>query len=477
MMGKQSDNKKNNYPAMKILKCTLGILLIICLGFSAANAQSARKLTKKGAELEVGGMPEEAAEYYYRALVKNKDYVDALIGLNRTAPLLMDRKLLQFSSSYNNQDYQEAYDKYVDASAFRSNLANVGVQIDIAKPYSDKYYECCSILAEQYYSSGKGKLDNGDFVEAIADLKTCLEFKSPYKDADALIDQALEAKTVSDAERFYQSGMNKLESQDYRGAYYDFGKCLSYKNPFKDAVDMQAEALKKGKVRIGIFEFSNDTKASGANGALYSYVVTYAVNYESPFIEIVDRDNLQRLLEEQKLGMSGVVDESTASEAGKVLGLNYVVLGRLINVTQTGGDVSAQKVNVYELYPTKNSEGVQIMRGKPVTYTRYEGSKTLTFEAAYQVISVETSEIVHSDIVSSNESDQVRYATYNGDPKKLCTINPDNSYYSQSAINNNMVDQRQFSARQKFKSQEEMQPNIIKSLATKIANGICGQFK
>jgi tetratricopeptide (TPR) repeat protein len=462
---------------MKLIKFALSVLLLFCFNSQGSYAQSARKLTKKGAELEASGMHEEAADYYYRAMVKNNDYVDALIGLNRTAPKLMDRKLQQFSSAYNTQDYQGAYDKYVDAATYQSNLKNVGVEIEIAKTYTDKYNECSSVLAEQYYISGRNKLDDGNFVEAIADLKTCLEFKSPYKDANALIDQALEAKTVSDADRFYQSGVTKLESEDYRGAYYDFGKCLSYKNPFKDAVDLKAEALEKGKVRIGIFEFANDTKASGANGALYSYVVTYAVNYESPFIEIVDRDHLQRLLEEQKLGMSGVVDESTASEAGKVLGLNYVVLGRLINVTQTGGDVSAQKVNAYELYPTKNAEGVQVMRGKAVTYMRYEGSKSLTYEAAYQVISVETSEIIHSDIVTASESDQVRYATYSGDIKKLCSINPDNSYYSQASISNSMVDQRQFTARQKFKSQEEMQPNIIKNLATKISNGICGQFK
>jgi hypothetical protein len=160
-----------------------------------------------------------------------------------------------------------------------------------------------------------------------------------------------------------------------------------------------------------------------------------------------------------------------------VLGLNYVVLGRLINVTQAGGDFNTQKVNAYELYSAKNAEGQVIQKGKPVTYMLYEGSKTLTYEAAYQVISVETSKIVSSDIVSASESDQVKYATYTGDPKKLCRINPDPTYYSQASVSNSMVDQRLFSARQKLKSQEEMQPNIIKNMATKISNGICSQFK
>jgi len=462
---------------MKYLKFILVITLFIAFSTPESFSQSARKLTKKGAALEVNGMHEEAADYYYRALLRNVDYIDALIGLKRTAPKLMDRKLQAFNSAYFNQDYQAAFNKYKDADTYRENLAKVGVELEIGKHYTDKFGECKDILAEQYYTSGKSKFEYGNYEEAIRDLQTCLTYKNPYKEAAELIAQSREAKNISDAERLYQSAVAKMEAEDYRGAYYEFIRCLAFKSPYKDALDLKNEALELGKVRIGIFEFSNDTRAVGANGALYSYVVTYSVNYESPFIEVVDRDNLQRLLNEQKLGMSGVVDESTASQAGKVLGLDYVVLGRLINITQSGGTLNSQKITAYELYSVKNAEGAVIQKGKPVTYMLYEGSKNLTYEAAYQVISVETSKIVSSDIVSASESDQVKYATYSGDPKKLCRINPDPSYNSQASVSNSMVDQRLFSARQKLKSQEEMQPPIIKNLATKIANGICSQFK
>ena len=462
---------------MRSLKFILILALYLPFIVSDAYSQTAKKLTKKGVELEANGMHEEAADYYYRALLKRADYIDALIGLKRTAPKLMDRKLQAFNSAYLNQEYQAAFDKYTDAATYGINLQKVGVEIEIGKMYTERFNECKNILAEQYYSSGKNKLDYGNYLEAIHDLQTCLDFKSPYKDASELIIQAREAKTISDAERLYQSAVAKMEAEDYRGAYYEFERCLNYKSPYKDAVDLKAESLEKGIVRIGIFEFTNDTRAAGAHGALYSYVVTYSVNYESPFIEIVDRDNLERLLNEQKLGMSGVVDESTASQAGKVLGLNYVVLGRLINVSQTGGELNSRKVTAYELYSAKNAEGQVVQKGKAVTYMLYEGSKTMTYEAAYQVIAVETSKIVSSEIVSASDNDHVKYATYSGDPKKLCAINPDESSFSQQSARNSMVDQRLFSARQKMKSQEEMQPVIIKNLATKIANGICGQFK
>jgi tetratricopeptide (TPR) repeat protein len=461
---------------MKNLKIIIILALLAGLYSPEVYSQS-RKLAKKGAKLEEAGLPEEAADYYYKALVAKADNINALIGLKRTAPKLLDRKLQGMTTSYNNQDFQAAYDRYNDAATYTESTTKVGVELEITRLYTDRYNECRDILAEQYYNSGSALFDEGSYKLAMDDLQKCLVYRSPYKDAGDLIAEANEAKNVSDAERYYRSGLNKLSVEDYRGAYYDFGTCLSFKESYKDAELLRQEALEKGKVRIGIFEFTNNTKASGIHGTLYAYVVTYAVNCKSPFIEVVERDNLQRLLNEQKLGMSGVVDESTASQAGKVLGLDYVVMGRLIAYTKTGGEMTSRKVNAFELYPAKNAEGVEVNRGRAVTYALNEGSVSLTCEASYQVISVETSQIVSSEVVSASESDQVKYAFYNGDPKKLCKINPTDDFFSQAAISGNMVDQRLFSARQKLKSTDEMQSVVVKNLAQKISDGICGKFK
>jgi tetratricopeptide (TPR) repeat protein len=461
---------------MKTLRNLLIILLLLTFGAATTYSQS-RKLEKKGAELEENGLPEEAADYYYQALLDKSDNIDAFIGLKRTAPKLLDRKLQSMVNAYNLQDFQAAFDKYNDAVNYQAKVMQVGVELEISKPFTDKFNESKEILADKYYVSGKSQFDYGNYDAAISDLEKCLSYKSPFKDAVDLESQAKEAKNVADAERSYRSGVSKIDAEDYRGAYYDLEKCLTYRSPYKDAANLKAEALEKGKVRIGIFEFTNDTKVYGVHGTLYSYVVTNAVNYESPFIEVVERDNLQRLLDEQKLGMSGIVDESSAAQAGKILSLNYVVMGRLINVTKTGGEVSSQQVSAYELYSTTTSDGVTIQRGRPVTYNVHEGSTTVTYEASYQVISVETSQILTSDIVTGSDSDYVKYATYGGDSKKLCTINPDQTFVMQLLASTSMVNQKLFSARQKMKTADEMQKAILKDMASKIAKGICSQFE
>jgi len=430
-----------------------------------------------GEELETSGSFEKAADYFYRSLRKKSDNVKALLGLERTAPKVLDNKLKDVSYAYNSESYQTVIDKYDAATSYQSKVKRFGVNVDIPRPYIDKYNESKEILAERYYSSGKRKFDNGSYQSAITDLKKSLTYKSYYKDASSLISEAKDAKNLADAERYYKYGVSKLNSGNYRAAYKDFGTCLSYKSYYKDAKTLQNEALEKGIVRIGVFEFKNDTRVYGAHGTLYSYVVSNAVKNKSPFIKVIDRNNLDRLLREQKLGMSGIVDESSAAQAGKMLGLDYVVIGRLINVSKTGGTPTSEKVSCFELYPVKGSDGKSSLRGRPASFYLYEGSSTVTFEAKYQLISVETGEIISDDIISSSDNDHVKYATYRGDYTKLCAINPDHTVVMQLLAASSMIDQKLFTADKNLKSAEEMQTPIIKDLARQMANGICAKFE
>jgi TolB-like protein len=51
----------------------------------------------------------------------------------------------------------------------------------------------------------------------------------------------------------------------------------------------------------------------------------------NPAARVVERETLQRLLDEQNLGASGRVDAQTAARIGKIVGARYVVLGTFID--------------------------------------------------------------------------------------------------------------------------------------------------
>ncbi len=94
------------------------------------------------------------------------------------------------------------------------------------------------------------------------------------------------------------------------------------------------------KRRVGVVDFENKT-AYGQNrlgGAAADILITELAK-TGKFI-VVERDKLNKLMEEQKLGATGVVDSNTAAQMGKVLGLNAIVTGAISNfgVNTTGSD-------------------------------------------------------------------------------------------------------------------------------------------
>jgi len=87
------------------------------------------------------------------------------------------------------------------------------------------------------------------------------------------------------------------------------------------------------KRRVGVVAF--DVKAPYAVNRLgdtaTDIIITELVK-TGKFI-VIERSKLDKVLEEQKFGQSGVIDATTAAQVGKVLGLNAIVTG---SVTQFG---------------------------------------------------------------------------------------------------------------------------------------------
>jgi len=83
------------------------------------------------------------------------------------------------------------------------------------------------------------------------------------------------------------------------------------------------------KRRIGVVDFQNKT-TYGANrlGTSASDILITELAKSNRFI-VVERDKLDKLMEEQKLGMSGAIDPNTAAKMGKILGLNAIVTGAI----------------------------------------------------------------------------------------------------------------------------------------------------
>ncbi|MEW6042476.1 MAG: CsgG/HfaB family protein, partial [Elusimicrobiota bacterium] len=81
------------------------------------------------------------------------------------------------------------------------------------------------------------------------------------------------------------------------------------------------------KRRIGVVEFENKTAyGQGRLGGAASDILITELVKSGKFI-VVERDKMNKIMEEQKFQTQGLVDAQTAVKIGKILGLEAIVVG------------------------------------------------------------------------------------------------------------------------------------------------------
>lgn len=88
-----------------------------------------------------------------------------------------------------------------------------------------------------------------------------------------------------------------------------------------------------GVKEIAVVDFQGEDRSGSQIATLIQSMLMKTQHFD-----IMERDKLRRVFEEQNLGMSGVVDEATATQAGKLLGVDALIFG---------------EVSTYEVEPDK----------------------------------------------------------------------------------------------------------------------------
>ena len=146
------------------------------------------------------------------------------------------------------------------------------------------------------------------------------------------------------------------------------------------ALAAAAPGFAADKPRIAVLEFENKAEASrwwtdrGAE-AMQDVFVTELV--KSGKFRVIDRERLDALMREKNLSLSGDVDPSTAVQAGRLLGVEYFLVG---SVTEYGRTEAGA-----------HGRGIRRLPG-------FRAGKT-TFVAAAnaRIINAETGEIMWAD--------------------------------------------------------------------------------
>lgn len=103
---------------------------------------------------------------------------------------------------------------------------------------------------------------------------------------------------------------------------------------------LAASVLHAKKPRIAIADFANKSGASARVGEGVADMLATSLVKIGKY-DVFERQQMSAMLEEQKLGMSGLVTPESAAKIGKLLGVQYVIIGSINQFGQKEGGGAA----------------------------------------------------------------------------------------------------------------------------------------
>jgi hypothetical protein len=306
------------------------LAVVFLLGTQAC--QNSKHFTKLAQKQEAAGLNKEASESYYTALWKKRANIDAQIGMKKTGQTVLSAMLSEFSQKSSFGNKKEAVYSFISAREYQAKIKGVGVELQIPEFYLGDFEKVKKSYLTELYEQGTKMLEDNKFSDAETNFNEIGRLDPNFKDAGDL-------KDIAYLEPIYQKALTELDAKHYRAAYSGFLKVEERKLGYKESSDLKKKCLEKGKYTVALLPFTNGTNMQGSDTKATAYVLNALTQINDPFLHVIDRENLNNILAEQRIQMSGIFSESNAVEIGKISGAKALITGTVLNHTAQNGQV------------------------------------------------------------------------------------------------------------------------------------------
>jgi tetratricopeptide (TPR) repeat protein len=376
-----------------------------------------RAYYKKAEALRQAGLEDEAAEFYYESVRRNPSNVDARIALKSAGQKMLDKKLEKFYKAHGAGNYGEAVYAWRDAKAYKDKVSSY-VQLEQAPYYESYYRESKDKYLSTRYTEANKLMEEERFEQANDILLEILKIDPHYENAKRL-------QRTSNAEPQYRSANESYEAGNYRNAYLQFKSVVAIDPNYKDAARMLSESLNKARLTIAIMPVEAGTGIDKAVAdKFYDILIAELLKSENPLITVIDRRNTQQILEEQRLALSGVVEQGSAAQAGKLLGARVVLTAKILSLSEQEQKPSLQRQRGWEEYKERRYNKAtdtyynQTLYRK-VQYDVYSGRSAVQLSISGAMISSETGAVLSGNTLTKSAEDVLQFAAYQGNVNML----------------------------------------------------------
>jgi TolB-like protein len=119
--------------------------------------------------------------------------------------------------------------------------------------------------------------------------------------------------------------------------------------------------------------------------------------------EVYSREDLDKVMKEQKLQQSGLIDENTLVQVGKLAGVRYIITGSIDSVTQEYKDFE-QGAQAATQNNRKNDLGSMLFKAALNAGASAMSGMKITTRVTFKVIDVQTGKIVFSKQVEETKN-------------------------------------------------------------------------
>ncbi len=437
---------------------------------------SSKSYTKKGNYFAEAGFYEDASKNYIVALDNNDSYLQARIGLKNSGQKYMDQLISQFFQAHSAGDVKNAVQNFRKADAFSQEAQKYKVELIIPSAYRVDYEKDKEVYLNNLYQLANQTFRDGKYKEAERIFQSIQDIDGNYKDVNKQRDISLVTPLYDEALQNYADGL-------FKTAYQKLSKIQQVSPNFKETLIYLKKAKEQAIFTIGLLPFENKVGNSSIVQTVYAYVLSGLVNNKNEFIAIIDRDNIQRLIDEQKLGMTGIVSDKSAVAAGELLGAKAVLVCSVFGFSVNPGLMSSRVMKGYESYLVKKTDPVSglifnELKYRKTVYTHTSGERKIAIGMQYKLISTQTGQILKSGVIEETELDLVEYAQYDGNPENLFSGKYKERYSSDPTdqVFDNPHAKRQLDqllvSERDFKSLEDLKEILLKRAASKTYSDI-----
>jgi tetratricopeptide (TPR) repeat protein len=384
------------------VKRTSTLYLIFASAIILGACSGSRSTLKEAHKLEESGLGNEAFSRY-QSLWEEYQVPDALIGMKRIAQQTLNTKLMTAKGRCLTSKHDEALDLYNDA--FNYYERNAKLELMLPGNARLEYEQCRTSYLNDLYAQAESLAVQEKFEEAKSVIAQVLRMDANNKRAQYL-------ETLCDIIPNYNAGKKAMELGLFRDAYESFNTITRLDASYKDALALRDEAISKARFTIAFISLEKEKASANKdlNAQVAGTIKSKILGLKSPFIQLLDRDHLHAIAQEQSTSMSAMFDQDKALQAGKLLGAKYIITGQFLSFKENS-----------TVQHTEEKRGFLGATTKAARIKYMENSGIVNIDANYRfdIIDAETGVVHASEVIPFFANREVVWATYNGNTEKV----------------------------------------------------------